>query len=52
MGYNKIIRGYMFMGVAQVEFDIPQTIQEGIKSGSLIRYGGVVRDTAGHCNAS
>ena len=48
MGYNKIIRGYMFMGVAQVEFDIPQTIQEGIKSGSLIRYGGVVRDTAGH----
>ena len=36
------------MGVTQVGFDIPQAIQDGIKSGSLIRYGGVVRDTAGH----
>ena len=48
MDYDKIIRRYMFMGVTQVGFDIPQAIQDGIKSGSLIRYGGVVRDTAGH----
>lgn len=36
------------MSVAQVAFDIPPAIQAGIDAGTLIRYGGVVRDTAGH----
>lgn len=36
------------MGVAQVAFDIPPAIQLGLDAGTLIRYGGVVRDQAGH----
>ena len=36
------------MGITQVAFDIPPAIQKGIDSGTLIRYGGVVRDQAGH----
>ena len=36
------------MGNTQVAFDIPPAIQKGIDAGTLIRYGGVVRDQAGH----
>lgn len=36
------------MGVTQVAFDIPPAIQLGLDAGTLIRYGGVVRDQAGH----
>lgn len=36
------------MSVIQVAFDIPPAIQKGIDEGTLIRFGGVVRDTAGH----
>lgn len=36
------------MAVTQVAFDIPQAIQEAIDAGILLRFGGVVRDTAGH----
>ena len=36
------------MSVIQVAFDIPPAIQKGIDEGTLIRYGGVVRDTLGH----
>lgn len=36
------------MGITQVAFDIPPAIQKGIDAGTLIRYGGVVRDQAGH----
>lgn len=36
------------MSVTQVTFDIPPLIQQGLQNGTLVRYGGVVRDTAGH----
>lgn len=36
------------MAVTQIAFDIPQAIQEGIDAGELLRFGGVVRDRAGH----
>lgn len=36
------------MSVTQVAFDIPPLIQQGLLNGTLVRYGGVVRDTAGH----
>lgn len=36
------------MAVTQVAFDIPKEIQEGIDAGILLRFGGVVRDKAGH----
>lgn len=36
------------MGIEQVAFEIPPAIQVGLDSGSLVRYGGVVRDAAGH----
>lgn len=36
------------MSVMQIAFDIPPEIQKGIDEGTLIRYGGVVRDTLGH----
>ena len=36
------------MSVTQVAFDIPPLIQQGLQNGTLVRYGGVVRDTAGH----
>lgn len=34
--------------IVQVAFLIPAHIQQGIDAGTLIRYGGIVRDTAGH----
>lgn len=36
------------MAVAQIAFEIPPIIQKGIDDGILIRFGGVVRDQAGH----
>ena len=36
------------MSVVQIAFEIPSEIQTGLMDGSLIRYGGIVRDTAGH----
>ena len=35
------------MGVNQVLFEVPAEIQAGLDAGSLIQWGGVVRDTAG-----
>lgn len=36
------------MPIAQVVFEIPGEIKVGLANGSLIRHGGVVRDSAGH----
>lgn len=36
------------MAVEQIAFDIPSVIQLEINNGAFIRYGGVVRDQAGH----
>lgn len=36
------------MAVTQIAFDIPPEIQAGIDAGVLLRFGGVVRDKAGH----
>lgn len=35
------------MAVAQITFEIPLEIQKGIDEGTLIRFGGVVRNQAG-----
>ena len=35
------------MGVSQVLFDIPKEIQDGLDAGTLIQWGGIIRDTAG-----
>ena len=34
--------------IKQVAFEIPRDIKKGLDSGKYVRYGGVVRDTAGH----
>ena len=39
--------GKDIMSVKQVAFEIPPIIQNGIDNGTLIRYGGIVRDQAG-----
>jgi len=36
------------MAVTQVAFEIPPAIQEGIDKGMFFRFGGVIRDQAGH----
>lgn len=36
------------MAVKQIAFEIPELIQQGIDNGTLIRFGGVIRDQAGH----
>lgn len=36
------------MAVTQIAFKIPPEIQAGIDAGALLRFGGVVRDRAGH----
>ncbi|WP_349948424.1 hypothetical protein ABFV83_08315 [Lacrimispora sp. BS-2] len=36
------------MAVEQITFEIPPVIQQGIDNGTLIRFGGVVRNKAGH----
>lgn len=36
------------MPITQIAFDIPAPIQTGLDSGTLIRFGGVVRNQAGH----
>lgn len=36
------------MAVEQVAFVIPKAIEAGLASGELVRYGGVVRNAAGH----
>ena len=36
------------MGIAQVAFEITPAVQKGLDNGTLFRYGGVVRDAAGH----
>lgn len=36
------------MAITQIAFKIPPEIQAGIDAGALLRFGGVVRDRAGH----
>lgn len=36
------------MAITQIAFEIPPEIQAGIDAGALLRFGGVVRDRAGH----
>ena len=36
------------MAILPVAFDVPDFIQAELESGSLIRYGGIIRDQAGH----
>ena len=36
------------MAITQIAFKIPPEIQAGIDGGALLRFGGVVRDRAGH----
>ena len=36
------------MEITQIAFKIPPEIQEGIDAGALLRFGGVIRDRAGH----
>lgn len=36
------------MSIEQVAFEIPERIEAGLATGELVRYGGVVRDGAGH----
>lgn len=36
------------MAITQIAFEIPPEIQAGIDAGALLRFGGVIRDRAGH----
>lgn len=36
------------MSIEQVAFEIPARLEAGLATGELIRFGGVVRDSAGH----
>ena len=36
------------MSVMQIAFEIPPEIQQGLLNGTLVRFGGIVRDSAGH----
>lgn len=42
------MRGDLYMVVKQVAFEIPDVIQKGIDNGTLFRFGGTVRNAAGH----
>ena len=36
------------MAITQIAFEIPPEIQAGIDAGTLLRFGGIIRDRAGH----